>query len=355
MSIYTKTGDRGTTALVGGARIEKTALQVETYGTVDELNAQVSLAQKALTITSRIELLDNIQYQLFYLGAELAAPNATISNPNQQQISDADTQALEQAIDRAMADLPPVRSFVLPGRCEAASRLHVARAVARRAERRVIALSQHIPLRPELIRYLNRLSDALYALARREDFDAHLQTLVRTVRERYHAACSSKENPAPLDSAISLHSAPLSSRLSTLEASPQNSLADATANALNALNLAVDKARELGIAIVFALVDRHGNTILHYRMPGALLVSTHLALQKAYSAAALKMPTHELNQAVQPGQPLYQLEASCAGKIVSFGGGYPILNQHNLIGALGISGGSVEQDMQIAQAVLQGI
>ncbi len=349
MGIYTKTGDKGTTALVGGSRVEKIAPQVETYGTVDELNAAISLAQKALQVTRHQELLDRIQFQLFYLGAELAAPNAHIRDEMQKRITDTDISALERAIDNAMAQVPPVHSFVLPGRCEAASRLHLARAIARRAERRVIALSHELNLRPELIRYLNRLSDALYALARREDIEAQLQTLVATISARYQAAMS-QANQAT--TSVQTDTTPATC---AQQSTASNALPSATQQTLKLLNLAVAKAQQIGIPIVFALVDRHGNTIIHYRMPGALLVSTHLALQKAYSAAALKMPTHELHQAVQPGQDLYQLEASCSGKIVSFGGGYPIFNQQQLIGAIGISGGSVEQDMQIAQAALQGI
>nr|WP_277349818.1 heme-binding protein [Vibrio plantisponsor] len=121
------------------------------------------------------------------------------------------------------------------------------------------------------------------------------------------------------------------------------------------LQLAIAEAKQIGIPIVFALVDAHGNTILSYRMPHALLVSSELALKKAYTAVALKMATHELHNLVQPGQPLFQIEASCSDQLVSFGGGYPIFADGKIIGGIGISGGSVEEDMQIAQAALKGL
>ncbi len=338
MSIYTKTGDKGSTALVGGSRVAKTDIQVETYGTVDELNTQISLAQKAITDKERRDELDEIQQQLFYLGAELATPTGQSLPANQSRITDADISALERIIDKIMATMAPVHSFVLPGRCESASRLHVARAVARRAERRVIALSASVSLRSELIRYLNRLSDCLYALARAEDQQAQINTVISEVVSRYQAALTNSDAAKTPQPATQHKTCPLP---------------DCTHKALALMKAAIFAARDIGIPMVFALVDKHGNTILSYRMPGALLVSSELAVKKAYSAVALKMPTHELHEAVQPGQDLFQLEASGAGKLVSFGGGYPLYHKDNLIGGIGISGGTVAQDMHVAQAVLR--
>lgn len=329
MGIVTKTGDKGSTSLVGGQRIAKTDIQVETYGTLDELNCHISVAQKASLVASSVQLLEAIQYQLFYLGAELASPNATLATPGQQHITNDDIIALEQAIDQAMSQVPVQHSFVLPGSSLAGSQLHLARAVARRAERRVIALHATCPLREAVMRYLNRLSDALYALARLEDYEQQTQHLITEVITRYQAC----ENEAALTDISD----------------------NATQRSLKVLHLAINEAHTIGIAIVFALLDAHANTILTYRMPGALLVSEQLASKKAYTAIALKMPTHELQPQTQPGSPLFQIEASCADKLVSFGGGYPIWHNGQLIGGIGISGGSVEQDMQIAQAALKGI
>lgn len=330
MGIYTKTGDKGTTSLVGGVRIAKTDIQVEAYGTVDELNANISVAQKLATVESTKQLLDSIQYQLFYIGAELASPDLNVKSDNQQQVGEQEIKALEDAIDAAMAQVPALHSFVLPGSSVSGSQMHLARAVSRRAERRVLAVNEIKPVRPELMKYLNRLSDALYALARLEDHENQIKCVISKVAQRYQTL-----------TANGVH-----------HSSAQDK---ATQTALKLLQLAIAEAKQIGIPIVFALVDAHGNTILSYRMPHALLVSSELALKKAYTAVALKMATHELHNLVQPGQPLFQIEASCSEQLVSFGGGYPIFADGKIIGGIGISGGTVEEDMQIAQAALKGL
>jgi ATP:cob(I)alamin adenosyltransferase len=330
VGIYTKTGDKGTTSLVGGVRIAKTDIQVEAYGTVDELNANISVAQKMATVESTKQLLDSIQYQLFYIGAELASPDLNVKSDNQQQVGEEEIKALEDAIDAAMAQVPALHSFVLPGSSVSGSQMHLARAVSRRAERRVLAVNEIKPVRPELMKYLNRLSDALYALARLEDHENQIKCVISKVAQRYQTL-----------TANGVHNSSAQDK--------------ATQTALKLLQLAIAEAKQIGIPIVFALVDAHGNTILSYRMPHALLVSSELALKKAYTAVALKMATHELHNLVQPGQPLFQIEASCSDQLVSFGGGYPIFADGKIIGGIGISGGSVEEDMQIAQAALKGL
>lgn len=329
MGIYTKTGDKGTTALVGGVRISKTDIQVEAYGTIDELNSHISVAQKSVTVDSTKQLLDSIQYQLFFIGAELASPDLHVKSHNQQQVGEADINVLEQAIDNAMSKVPELHSFVLPGSSASGSQMHLARSVCRRAERRVLAVNELKPVRPELMKYLNRLSDALYALARLEDHENQITAIINKVAQRYQSLLPTTNNNTQQDTA--------------------------TQTALKLLNLAIEEAKQIGIPIVFALVDGHGNAILNYRMPNALLVSSDLAVKKAYTAVALKMATHELHNLVQPGQPLYQIEASCSDQLVSFGGGYPIFSDGKIIGGIGISGGSVEEDMQIAQAALKGL
>ncbi|ENM5738143.1 cob(I)yrinic acid a,c-diamide adenosyltransferase [Vibrio mimicus] len=330
MGIYTKTGDKGTTSLVGDVRIAKTDIQVEAYGTVDELNANISVAQKLAIVESTRQQLDSIQYQLFFIGAELASPDLNVKSVNQQQVGEPEIKALEDAIDAAMAQVPALHSFVLPGSSVSGSQMHLARAVSRRAERRVLAVNEIKPVRPALMKYLNRLSDVLYALARLEDHENQIKSVISKVTQRYQTLTANSAN--------------------------RNSEQDkATQTALKLLQLAIEEAKQIGIPIVFALVDGHGNTILNYRMPHALLVSSELALKKAYTAVALKMATHELHQLVQPGQPLFQIEASCSDQLVSFGGGYPIFSHGKIIGGIGISGGSVEEDMQIAQAALKGL
>jgi len=167
MKIYTKTGDSGQTGLLGGVRVAKDALRVEVYGTVDELNAVLGLVRACDAPAEIDSILEEIQHQLFNLGAELAIAGGK-SSPEQQLVAEPQVQSLEQAIDRFEETLEPLRAFILPGGTAAASQLHVARAVCRRAERRLVTLSQQAEesVRDLLIIYLNRLSDLLFVLAR---------------------------------------------------------------------------------------------------------------------------------------------------------------------------------------------
>ena len=173
MKIYTRAGDKGETGLFGGERVRKDSARVEAYGTVDELNCVLGVARATLPAGSPIEpLLARLQNQLFDLGAELATPPRRLETKLGARIplvTDDDTTALEAEIDRAEEDLDPLKTFILPGGTAASAALHVARAVCRRAERRVISLahSDGDAVRPEAMRYLNRLSDLLFVLARR--------------------------------------------------------------------------------------------------------------------------------------------------------------------------------------------
>ena len=165
MKIYTKTGDKGQTGLPGGGRVPKDAIVTEVCGTIDEMNTAIGVARAAGVSGDVDALLDQIQSKLFDLGAE-AAGRGTASNCS-QRVTAADSQALEQAIDRFDAELPPLRNFILPGGTAAAASLHFARAVCRRAERHMVTLLRECPeLSAEILIYVNRLSDLLFVLAR---------------------------------------------------------------------------------------------------------------------------------------------------------------------------------------------
>ncbi|MGF1222960.1 cob(I)yrinic acid a,c-diamide adenosyltransferase, partial [Klebsiella pneumoniae] len=187
MAIYTRTGDAGSTSLFTGQRVSKTHPRVEAYGTLDELNAMLSLCVCAVAEEEQRTLLEALQQHIFWFSAELASDSEQPS-PGKRYISSEEIALLEQTIDREMARVPALHQFVLPGRCEAASRLHLARTVARRAERRLVELGAEVTIRQMLLRYLNRLSDCLYALARSEDHAAHQRRLVTEIAARYLAA-----------------------------------------------------------------------------------------------------------------------------------------------------------------------
>ena len=157
--IYTRTGDDGTTGLGDGIRVAKDSARVNAYGTVDEANSCIGLLLAADVPDDIRVLLTRVQHQLFDLGGELCIPGHAA-------IHDADIDALEARLDHYNDALPPLKDFILPGGGEAAARCHVARTVVRRAERDTVTLSRHDAVRPQAIRYLNRLSDLLFVLAR---------------------------------------------------------------------------------------------------------------------------------------------------------------------------------------------
>lgn len=178
MKLYTKTGDDGHTGLFGGQRVSKAHPRVAAYGVVDEANALVGLASAVADGALRA-LLEEVMSDLFDLGAELATPpdESAAAKLGQRLASNVDDRriaALERHIDDAVAGLPPLKTFVLPSGTDLAARLHVARTVVRRAERAVIDLREADgqPVRGEVVRYLNRLSDLLFALARQANHEA---------------------------------------------------------------------------------------------------------------------------------------------------------------------------------------
>jgi len=167
--VYTRTGDDGTTGLGGGQRVSKDSPRVEAYGTVDELNSQLGVALAAGIDDALTADLARIQNDLFHLGAELCTPEAAKKRAPGPRIEERHVDSLERLMDRLSAELRPLENFVLPGGSPGAAQLHLARTVCRRAERAVVALSRKEAVGRHTIRYLNRLSDALFVLARYEN------------------------------------------------------------------------------------------------------------------------------------------------------------------------------------------
>jgi cob(I)alamin adenosyltransferase len=169
MKIYTKTGDKGDTGLFGGARVSKSSQRVAAYGDVDELNSVLGVVSAHTSDAASTEQLRHIQSDLFVLGAELA------KNPNKDVdlgmalLAESDIERLEKMIDALDEALPALKTFILPGGSASAAFLHLARTTCRRTERAVVQLAQAEPVRAELVRYLNRLSDLLFTMARADN------------------------------------------------------------------------------------------------------------------------------------------------------------------------------------------
>lgn len=322
MKVYTKTGDSGETSLLSRQRVAKDNIRVEAYGTVDEAGAAIGLARSLMSELRWTLRLAEIQNELILLNADLA----TAGDPPADgwRIKDGHVAALESTIDQLEQVRIPERRFVIPGDCPASAALDLARTTVRRAERCVIRLKRAEPVPEALTIYLNRLSDLLFVLAR----CVEQQVLVQEVTNRVMAI---------LDDG----------------AANGNSGRDGMlAKAKRAIAAAEQKANSIRVPMVIAVVDAGGNLVAQHNMDGALLVSSALAADKAYTAAALRMPTEQLTRLVQPGGTLYGLNTSAGGRIVTFGGGLPIEDEGHVVGAIGVSGGSVAQDIEVAAAGL---
>lgn len=170
MKIYTKKGDSGETSLFGGSRVSKSNKRIEAYGTVDEINSFVGLAASYEISEIGSQYLNKVQELLFTLGADLATPSS--SKTRIDRIGENDIQFLEDAIDTLEKDLEPLKNFVLPGGAQAGATLHLARTVCRRAERKAVACKKTDEISDYSIKFLNRLSDFLFVIARYENKQA---------------------------------------------------------------------------------------------------------------------------------------------------------------------------------------
>ena len=316
-NLYTKGGDKGQTSLVGGMRVSKSDPRVECYGTIDEANSMLGLACTQTDNEYIRATVRKIQGRLFAVGAELASDSPETAAALRGNISEEDVAFLERVVDTCTETTGRQTHFVIPGVDPASAALHVARTVVRRAERRMVELS----VREVLARYINRLSDAIYAMARlQEDLTQMREKVTEMVKE----AMAQQNIEAGLP--------PMS--LEVLQRMAAR---------------AVEKSKELGVPSVFSAVDAGGNLMLLQRMEGAFVGSIEVSRGKAYTAYAFQMPTHELGAAARPDGPLYGIESSDPGRIVLFGGGFPYMVDGRVAGGIGVSGGTVEQDMEIAR------
>lgn len=174
--LYTKTGDKGETSLFGGKRIKKDDRRIEVYGTIDELNAALGAANSFIKTKKSKQIVSTIQNELFNIGAELANPQK-ISRDTKDLfvLNESKVIELENIIDQYDKNLPPLKSFIIPGGTSGASLIHLSRSIVRRAERTLITLSKKDRINPNILAYLNRLSDLLFVMARHLNHEARIK------------------------------------------------------------------------------------------------------------------------------------------------------------------------------------
>ena len=347
--VYTRSGDKGTTGLLGGSRVPKQSPLVEAYGTVDEANVAIGEAKAAMDDPRSRDQLHRIQRRLFALASELASDEKGRGLLT-DRIGEDDVTGLERLIDDCLAVTGPQHHFVIPGRDPVSAVLHRARTVVRRAERRVLTAAEHEPIRPEIVTYLNRLSDALFALARLAEHRHDTARLEGLVREAVTRALAGPPDPAGSGGAAG---DPRPAAAGSAGPSDPHELPRYDLAALRTMAAAAqERAAELGVPCVFAGVDAGGNLVLLERMAGSLLGSLDLAQGKAFTAAAFKRPTADLGDASGPGGELHGIQNSNGGRVVVFGGGLPVLVDGELVGGIGVSGGTVDQDVSIVTHAL---
>ncbi len=335
-TIYTGVGDTGQTRLLGNVSVSKDDLRVEVYGTLDEATSTLGLARATSPYQDMCQLIWQLQEELIPVMSEIAwVPGTPLKKPI-PQVSAEQVHQIERLIDQWSAEWIQTGHFITPGGSPSSSALDMARTIVRRAERRMAALHQREPVNPHLLKYINRLSDLLYVLARVDE----QRTLKAIIGEVI------KSSPQKPHSGEEVHP----SNLQTSEACPKLTLSDSH----RIIAAGIRRATEIGVPMVLSVADEHGQIIQTCRMDDARPISSQLAPYKAYTAAAVRVPTHELASLSQPGQPLYHIDANLDKFTVS-GGGFPILWLGKVIGGVGASGGSVEQDIDVAQAMLAAV
>ncbi|GAA0721181.1 cob(I)yrinic acid a,c-diamide adenosyltransferase [Clostridium malenominatum] len=320
-NIYTQKGDRGETGLFGGSKIWKDDLRVQCYGSIDETNSNIGLAYSLIKDHDMRSILNHIQKKLFILGAELASDDKGLALLS-DRIMEKDVAYLEEVIDKYQRELGEQKGFIVPGSTTASAMLHVARTVARRTERNLVNLNKKEKVTDSIMKFMNRLSDALFIIARAEEENS----LVREVKNRV---------------------------LEKLQEGSRNSIITLEI-AKEMAKMAEKRANELRLPVVVSVVDMGGNLMLMHRMDNSLLGSIDISINKAYTAVALKTSTDKLASLASSGGSLHGIQNTNDNRIVTFGGGYPIECNGEVVGGIGISGGTVEQDMDIALYSLQG-
>lgn len=184
MKVYTRTGDQGNTSLIGGTRVPKNSVRLEAYGSVDELNGYIGMIRSLVANDEIAKELADIQMRLFDVGGNLATDPQAQTQKVPVGVDESDVEVLEKAIDRMDAEVPPSRSFVLPGGNETVAFCHIARTVCRRAERRVLDLNGETAVDVQVMKYINRLSDYLFMLSRKLAHDTGMEELKWIPRQK---------------------------------------------------------------------------------------------------------------------------------------------------------------------------
>lgn len=304
--LYTRGGDAGQTSLWDGTRVPKTDTRIKLNGAIDEAQSAMGLARSLApeVLTARIEKL---QQEMVTLMAHVVRGKKEATPP--------DPSHLEVEIDDLEARYPHQARFITPGASSCGAALHMARSIVRRGERLALALLLEGQIDERAYQYMNRLSDLLYGLALAADTESLVQRITKNI-----VGGESPNGVMSLDSARIL------------------------------IGRAREEAETIGIPMVITVCNAEGDLIALERMDNSLRISLDLAPKKARTAARVRIATDELAALVQPGASLYGLASD--PELCCFGGGIPLVRDGETLGAIGVSGGTVEEDVQVARAAV---
>jgi cob(I)alamin adenosyltransferase len=315
MSITTKTGDEGYTGLLTGERVHKSDVRIELLGAVDELTSSLGIVKSQAGDKEIKDEIEEIQEKLKIIMAQFASEGNESYKLDLQVVN-----RLEQLVYKYESMYIAENKFILPGETKLSAVIDLARTIARRAERTLLSTYWILHTEENTKKYLNRLSDFLYALARYIDFK---EEITKKVKERLEK----DEIVIKKDNKISINLNFAKKLLERIE----------------------ERASEVGVPVVIAVSNEWGNIIAVHFMDGALPGSYSIAVDKAYTSAVIRLSTEELGRLSQSGQPLFGINNTNNNRIVVFGGGVPLKINGAVVGGLGVSGGSAEQDIELAE------
>ncbi len=345
MKVYTKQGDKGTTSLIKTKNIPKSDDRIQLVGTMDELTSQIGMIRCRMALSETAALLKEIQNNLMTIMAGVADPYNIKYRLKEEQVL-----ALEQEIDRMEGLFARRPGFVLPGDNPLSAQIDVTRTVARRCERWLSLVSIRYGADNMAKKYLNRLSDYFYILARYVDDLARNGQLAGADKQAA-AEYPKKEEGESVMEKVSEQMSEQVIREVMKRIGQGGKITLRQAKRL--IERVEEYAGSTGLQAVIAVCGPDGNPVAVHVMDDAYLVSFEVALKKAYTSASVKMSTMELAELIKPGNTFQGLDKLQGDKMVFFGGGVPLFADGRLIGALGVSGGTGEQDNGIAQYALK--
>ncbi len=332
MNLYTKKGDTGETSLAKLQKVPKSDDRIQLLGSIDELTCHLGMVKANEDRKEILFQIEKIQKNLTLIMAGIADQYNT-----EYRLPETEILSIEQEIDRLETAFPRKKEFVLPGGNRYSAQIDIARTVARRAERWLCIVDRKFNAEPAVKKYMNRLSDYLYILARYMDYVD--EEAKKTSGEGEYREKESKGQNLETDDLIRVLARKLRDEMNPL------TLEQAT-KIITELEKEADRR---GVKAVIAVCNKEGNPIAVHVMDGAYLASFDIAMKKAYTSVALKMTTKRLGELSRQGEEFFGIDKADNGRLIIFGGGVPLIAGDVMIGGLGVSGGTAQEDAELAE------